>query len=47
MEKDGIKYLQNMETVLNNAEWDSWEVITNGHDYTEAENTKSYGTRIE
>jgi hypothetical protein len=47
MEKDGIKFLQNAETVLNNALWDNWEVVTNGNEYTETKNIKSYGTRIE
>lgn len=46
IEPNGLKFLQNVETVLNNNAWENWEILTDD-ELTELKQQEQYGTRIE
>lgn len=44
---DGLKYLPQISTVLNNRSWETWESLTIDNDVTISQERNTYGTRVE
>lgn len=47
LSNDGLTYLPQISTVLNNRSWETWEALTTDSDITMSQEINTYGRRVE